>query len=60
MLDGRLWPTYGVEGGEERSMCMVSGKMEKRIESVFTETLQRQEPECPYCAKQSSQNCGQF
>lgn len=31
VIDGRLWPSYGAEGGEEQTLSMVSGKTEKGL-----------------------------
>lgn len=40
VLGEKLCPSYGAKGGEEQTICIVSGKMEKGL-SIFTETLQR-------------------
>lgn len=39
VLDGKLWPSYGAEGGEEQTMCMVSGKMEKGLRECLHRDL---------------------
>lgn len=54
VLDEKLCPSYGAEGGEEQTICIVSGKMEKGLR-VSSQRPCR-EPECPDCAKQGSQS----
>lgn len=56
VLDGRLWPSYGAEGGEEQTMSMVSGKMEKGLRVSSQRPCRDKNLKCPDCAKQGSQS----